>query len=142
MDVLTATEADILTTEYWDQRVAHARCLVMATEDLLAAYRQAGYASVLVKLPMVERWLADDRNRLKATILQRDKVQEMARGGCGLPGHVTECADEPPIDHGATQQHIESVEVTREELDARDTESMRLEELDAAPARQEVYNGD
>ena len=26
--------------------------------------------------------------------------------------------------------------------DAADTEAMRLEELDAAPARQEVYNGD
>ena len=50
---------------------------------------------------------------------------------------------EPPIDHGATQRHIESVSLTREELDGRDTESMRLEELDAAPARQEgVYNGD
>ena len=30
----------------------------------------------------------------------------------------------------------------RQRADAADTEAMRLEELDAAPARREVYNGD
>ena len=32
--------------------------------------------------------------------------------------------------------------LSRAEIDAADTEAMRLEELDAAPARQEVYHGD
>ena len=54
----------------------------------------------------------------------------MAPGGCGQPGHVTERADEGTCHCATCEREAE-------------TEAMRLEALDAAPARQEgVYNGD
>ena len=40
------------------------------------------------------------------------------------------------------ERDFEAEAMSREELDRADTEAMRLEELDAAPARQEVYHGD
>jgi len=73
-------------------------------------------------------WAVDDDKQ--AVVHERDFEAEVeARGGCGQPGHVTESADEGTC-HCATCER------------EADIEAMRLEELDAAPARQEVYNGD
>ena len=41
-----------------------------------------------------------------------------------------EAAAEPPVDHGATQGHVETVDLSREEVDALDVEEGLLRDLD------------
>ena len=107
---------------YWERQVAIYRDIVDRQIATVAYWRKNGPPQQAEKS---EALLAEFRGTLARHIA---RVAEL------------EAVTEPPIDHGATQTHVESV--SRDALDAADTEAMVLESIDAAPARQEVSNGE
>ena len=114
---------------YWNESVADWRRQCRLDSSILEGYRARGDAPGVT---VFTRSLGLCQGGLFRAVKELERAQRVPvapRGGCGLPGHVTERADEGTC-HCATCER------------EADTEAMRLEELDAAPARQEVYHGD